>query len=49
MHFVGRDSSAGIATRYGLDGSVIESRWGRDFSAPARPALRPTQHTTSIQ
>jgi hypothetical protein len=23
-----RDSSVGIATRYGLDGPVIESRWG---------------------
>jgi hypothetical protein len=25
---VGRDSSGGIATRYGLDGPGIESRWG---------------------
>jgi hypothetical protein len=25
---VGRDSLVGIATRYGLDGSGIESRWG---------------------
>ena len=24
----GRDSSVGIATRYGLDGPGIESRWG---------------------
>ena len=24
----GPDSSVGIATRYGLDGPVIESRWG---------------------
>jgi hypothetical protein len=39
----GRDSSVGIATRYGLDGPGIESRWGRDFSQPSRPALRPTQ------
>jgi len=29
-----RDSSVGIATRYGLDGPGIESRWGQDFSAP---------------
>ena len=37
---VGRDSSVGIATGYGLDGPVIESRWGgRDFSHPSRPAL----------
>jgi len=27
-----RDISVGIATRYGLDGLGIESRWGRDFS-----------------
>ena len=31
--FVGRDSSVGIATRYGLDGRGIESRWGARFSA----------------
>jgi hypothetical protein len=40
---VGRDSSVGIATRYGLDGPGIESRCGRDFSHSYRPALRPTQ------
>jgi hypothetical protein len=39
----GRDSSVGIATRYGLDGPGIESRWGRDFPQPSRPALGPTQ------
>ena len=33
----GRDSSVGIATRYGLDGPGIESRWGRDFPHPSRP------------
>jgi hypothetical protein len=26
-----RDSAVGIATRYGLDGPGIQSRWGRDF------------------
>jgi hypothetical protein len=33
-----RDSSVGIATRYGLDGPGIESRWGRGarFSAPVQ-------------
>ena len=36
---VGQDSSVGIATRYGLDGPEIESRWGRDFPHPSRPAL----------
>ena len=39
----GRDSSVDIATRYGLDGPGIESRWGRDFPQPSRPALGPTQ------
>ena len=39
----GRDSAVGIATRYGLDGPGIESRWGRDFPQPSRPALGPTQ------
>jgi hypothetical protein len=41
--FVGRDSSVRIATRYGLDGPRIESRWGRDFPQPSRPFLGPTQ------
>ena len=33
---MGRDSSVDIATRYGLDGPAIESRWGARFSAPAQ-------------
>jgi hypothetical protein len=41
---VGRDSSVGIAARYRLDGPGIESRWGRDFPHPSRPALGSTQH-----
>ena len=40
---VGRDSSAGIATRYGQDGPGIDTRWGRDFSNPFGAALGPTQ------
>ena len=40
---VSRDSSVGIATRYGLDGAGMESRWGRDFLQLSRPALGPTQ------
>jgi hypothetical protein len=40
---VGRDSSVGNATRYGLDDPGIESGWGRDFPHPSRPALGPTQ------
>ena len=41
--FRGRDSSVSIATRYGLGGPGIESRWGRDFPHPSIPALGPTQ------
>jgi len=40
---VDRDSSVGIATRYRLGGPGIESRWGRNFPHPSRPALGPTQ------
>ena len=40
---VGRDSSVGIANRYGLDGPGIESRQGRDYPHPSRPALGPIQ------
>jgi hypothetical protein len=39
----GRDSAVGIATLYGPAGPVIESRRGRDFPPPSRPALGPTQ------
>jgi len=42
----GRDSSVGIATRYELDGTGIESRWGRDIPHPSRPALGPIQPPT---
>jgi len=40
VHYVGRDSSVGIAIRYGLDSPAIESWWGRDFPHLSRPALR---------
>jgi len=40
---VGRNSSVGIATRYGLDGPGIESRWERDFPLLSRQVLGPTQ------
>jgi len=40
---VGRDSVVDIATRYGLDGSRIESRWRRDIPHPFRPALGSTK------
>jgi hypothetical protein len=41
-----RDSSVCVATPYGLDGLGMESRWGRDFSHPSRPALGPTHPPT---
>jgi hypothetical protein len=39
----GPGSSVGIAIGYGLDGTGIESRWGRDFPHLPRPALGPTK------
>ena len=36
-------SMALVATRYGLDGLGIESRWGRGLPHPSRLALGPTQ------
>jgi len=36
---VGRGSSVGVTTRYGMDGPGIEFRWGRDFLHPSRLAL----------
>jgi len=43
---VGRDSSVGTATRHGLDGPRIESRWGARFSAPVQtgPGAYPTSY-----
>jgi hypothetical protein len=43
FELVDRDSTVGIATCYGLDGSGTESRWGGDFLYPSIPALGPTQ------
>ena len=43
--FVDRDISVGIATPSGLDGPGIESRCGRDFPHPSRPALGPIQRS----
>ena len=42
-----RDSSVGIATRYGLDGPGIESQWGARFSAPGQtgPGGHPASYT----
>ena len=43
----GPGSVVGIATAYGLDGPGIESRWGRDFSAPVQtgPGAHPASCT----
>ena len=41
----GRDSSVGIATRYGLDGPGIEFWWRRKFSAPVQTG--PVAHPAS--
>jgi hypothetical protein len=41
---MGRESSVGIATRYGLDGPGTESRCGWDLPHPSRPSLRPTHN-----
>jgi hypothetical protein len=43
----GRDSSVGIATRYGLDGPGIESQWWARFSAPVQtgPGAHPASYT----
>jgi hypothetical protein len=43
LGFLGRDSSVGILTHYGLDVPGIESRRRRDFPHPSRPAPGPTQ------
>ena len=42
-----RNSSVGIATRYGPDGPGIGSRWGREFSHPSKtgPGNHPTSYT----
>jgi len=43
---VGRDGVLDMATRYGLDGTGIEYRWGRNFPHPSRPVLGLTQPPT---
>jgi hypothetical protein len=46
---MGRDVVVSIATRYGLDGPGIESRWGARFSAPVQngPEAHPVSYTMS--
>ena len=38
---VRRDSSVSIEAHYGPEGPWNDSRWGRDFPHPSRPALGP--------
>ena len=45
LYMGGRDSSVGIATRYGLDGSGIESRCDARFSATVQ--IGPGAHPAS--
>jgi hypothetical protein len=49
MRAVGRDSSIGIATLYGLDGRGIESRCGARFSAPVHTGAHPASYTVGIE
>jgi hypothetical protein len=44
---MGWDSAVGIATRYGLDGPGIVSRWGTRFSASVQtgPGAHPASCT----
>ena len=51
MNNVGRDSSVGTATRYGLDGPGIESRWGAIFSAPVQtgPGAHPAGSFSGLE
>ena len=46
VQYVGWDSAVGIATRYGLDGPGIESRWEAWFSAPGQTG--PGTHPASF-
>ena len=43
---MGRGSSVGIATRYGMDGPRIESRWEVRFSTPVQtgPGFYPASY-----
>jgi hypothetical protein len=47
IKYLGRDSSVGIAARYGLDGPGIESRRGGRFFAPVQtgPGAHPASRT----
>jgi hypothetical protein len=46
-----QDSAVNIATRYGLDGPGIKSRWGARFSAPVQtsPGAYPASCTMGTE
>jgi hypothetical protein len=50
IHCMGRDSSVGLVTRYGLDGPRIEYRSGARFSLPVQtgPGTYPASCTGSL-
>ena len=43
---ISRDNAVGIPTRYGLDVTGFECRWGERFSAPVRtgPGIHPASY-----
>jgi len=51
LFIMGRDNSVGIATRYGLDGPGIESRWGPRFSATVQTGCgaHPASYTMGVR
>ena len=48
VRYVGRDGIVCLATRYGLDGTGIESRWGGDIPHRSGQALEPTQPPVTV-
>jgi hypothetical protein len=46
---MGRDSAVGITTRKGLEGTGIESQWGRDFLHPSILDLGPTKLPIQVE
>jgi hypothetical protein len=51
MYILGRDSSVGIVTDYGLGGPGIESRWEARFYAPVQtgPGAHPAPYTMGTE
>jgi len=47
-YLVGRDSSVGVATGYGLDYPGIESRWGGGFFSPVQTGAEAHPSSSTI-